>query len=69
MNISELAEAVAARHGLSKTDTSTIVDAVFAAIAQAAVRIRFWSIGPYNPGPSRAGVNPWPQPQRRGGPW
>lgn len=38
MNTSELAEAVAASHGLSKTDARKIVDAVFAAIADAAAR-------------------------------
>lgn len=38
MNTSELAEAVAAGHGLSKTDARKIVDAVFAAIADAAAR-------------------------------
>jgi DNA-binding protein HU-beta len=38
MNTGELAEAVAASHGLSKTDARKIVDAVFAAIADAAAR-------------------------------
>lgn len=37
MNACEVAEAVAASHGLSNTDARKIVDAVFAAIANAAV--------------------------------
>lgn len=38
MNNTELAETIAADHGLTKTDARKVVDAVFAAVADAAVK-------------------------------
>lgn len=40
MNNTELAEALAADHGLTKTDARKYVDAVFGSIADAAARGR-----------------------------
>lgn len=38
MNTTELAETVAASHGLSKTDARSVVESILAAIADAAVQ-------------------------------
>lgn len=63
MNTAELAEAVAAGHGLTKTDARKIVDAVFEAIADAAAKgdeISLNAFGKFKikDTPAREGRNP-----------
>jgi DNA-binding protein HU-beta len=63
MNNSDLAEAVAAEHGLNKTDARKIVDGVFAAIATAASKGEEISLNGFGKfkvkdSPAREGRNP-----------
>lgn len=63
MNNTALAEAIAAEHGLTKTDARTYVDAVFTAIANAAVNGNEVSLNGFGKfkikdSPAREGRNP-----------
>lgn len=63
MNNSDLAETVAAEHGLNKTDARKIVDSVFAAIATAASKGEEISLNGFGKfkvkdSPAREGRNP-----------
>ncbi|OYW16016.1 MAG: integration host factor [Novosphingobium sp. 12-64-8] len=63
MNTAELAEAVAASEGLTKADAKKLVDAVFAAIADAAAKGEEVSLNAFGKfkikdSPAREGRNP-----------
>jgi DNA-binding protein HU-beta len=63
MNNADLAERIAADHSLSKSDAKTIVDAVFASVADAAKAGEEVSIGGFGKfkvkdSPAREGRNP-----------
>jgi DNA-binding protein HU-beta len=63
MNNTELAEQIAAGHGLSKTDARKVVDAVFATITDAAAKGTEVSISGFGKfkvkdSPAREGRNP-----------
>lgn len=63
MNTAELAEAVAASEGVSKADARKLVDAVFAAIADAAAKGEEVSLNAFGKfkvkdSPAREGRNP-----------
>ncbi|MGF7154970.1 HU family DNA-binding protein [Novosphingobium gossypii] len=63
MNNSDLAEAIAADHGITKTDARKIVDAVFDAIGDAAVKGEEVSLNGFGKfkvkdSPEREGRNP-----------
>jgi len=63
MNTAELAEAVAASEGMTKADAKKIVDAVFAAIADAAAKGEEVSLNAFGKfkikdSPAREGRNP-----------
>ncbi|MFK4874703.1 HU family DNA-binding protein [Novosphingobium sp. ZW T3_23] len=63
MNNSDLADAIAADHGIAKTDARQIVDAVFAAIGDAAAKGEEVSLSGFGKfkvkdSPEREGRNP-----------
>ncbi|TCU52898.1 DNA-binding protein HU-beta [Novosphingobium sp. PhB57] len=63
MNNSDLADAIAADHGIAKTDARKIVDAVFAAIGEAAAKGEEVSLNGFGKfkvkdSPEREGRNP-----------
>ncbi len=63
MNNSDLAEAIAAKHDLTKADARSVVDAVFAAIADAATKGEEISLNGFGKfkvkdTPAREGRNP-----------
>jgi DNA-binding protein HU-beta len=63
MNNSDLADAIAADHGIAKTDARKIVDAVFAAIGDAAAKGEEVSLNGFGKfkvkdSPEREGRNP-----------
>jgi DNA-binding protein HU-beta len=61
MNNSDLAEQIAAEHGLSKADARKVVDAVFTAVGDAAARgdeVSLNGFGKFKDSPEREGRNP-----------
>jgi DNA-binding protein HU-beta len=63
MNNSDLAESLAASHGITKTDARAMVDAVFASIAEAAAKGEEISLNGFGKfkvkdSPAREGRNP-----------
>ena len=63
MNNTELADQIAAGHGLSKTDAKKLVDSVFSAVAEAATKGAEISISGFGKfkvkdSPAREGRNP-----------
>ncbi len=63
MNNADIAEQIAAGHGLTKTDARKVVDAVFAAVADAAAKGDEISVSGFGKfkvkaSPAREGLNP-----------